>query len=150
MLKSCKYCGKIHDSKTICEAKKRDHALGASAEIAKFRSSYAWQKKRERIKERDRYLCQACLARGVITYLGIEVHHIKPLRSNFEERLDDDNLISLCDACHKEADRGKINAKWLKEIAGERNAGIPPRLGEVQGKKGSTPLSPCVNKRFPK
>lgn len=128
MLKSCKYCGKIHNSKTICKAKKRDRALGASAKIDKFRSSYAWQKKREKIKERDGYLCQACLAYGVITYNDIEVHHIKPLRTNFESRLEDSNLISLCSTCHERADRGKISTKWLKEITEKREAGIPPRL----------------------
>ena len=128
MLKSCKYCGKIHESKIYCPERKRKYRPKSDREIDKFRSSYVWQKKRKRIKERDGYLCQVCLARGEITYAGIEVHHIEPLNKRFDLRLDDANLISLCEADHERAERGEISAAELKNIAQVRNAGVPPRV----------------------
>jgi 5-methylcytosine-specific restriction endonuclease McrA len=76
-----------------------------STEIVKFRSSNAWAKKRIEIKKRDLYLCQACKAKGIYTYEGLEVHHIVPLDKDFSLRLDGGNLVTLCGRCHEEAER---------------------------------------------
>ncbi len=118
MLKACKYCGGIHSKNTVCSKKpvhnresKEDH----------FRNTTAWRKKREEIKKRDRYLCQACLnnLRGTtkrLTTDDLSVHHIQPLKTNFELRLDDDNLITLCLEHHKEAEAGKIKRTYLNRL----------------------------------
>lgn len=125
MKKACSYCGLIHDLKFECTkktvhiykgyAKKRD----SREEI--FRSSYEWKKKRTHILKRDKYLCQACLhglhgTSSRLTASGLSVHHIVPLKADFDLRLDDGNLITLCQAHHELAERGRITADILREI----------------------------------
>ena len=53
MLRSCKYCGKIHDSKHICPNKPIRKRYKKTEED-KFRNTQAWKKKRNNIKERDK------------------------------------------------------------------------------------------------
>ena len=47
MLKSCSYCGKIHDSKYICKEKPKRKKEVTKAD--RFRWTRLWQKKREDI-----------------------------------------------------------------------------------------------------
>ncbi|MFB0919752.1 MAG: HNH endonuclease [Oscillospiraceae bacterium] len=113
VLKSCVYCGRIHDSKYDCgkrPQRKRDSK-------ASFRSTAEWQSKRTEINERDLYLCRVCLDNGRLTYNGISVHHIEPLEENYEKRLDNDNLITLCAGHHEQAERGDIPRAQLHELA---------------------------------
>lgn len=121
-LKSCKYCGRIHDSRIRCAKAQRVYATRES-EADRFRNTHAWQCKREEIRQRDYNLCRACLARGVLTYEGLSVHHIWPLEHYYARRLDDANLITLCDADHELAEAGAIPAAAL-----ERLAASPPAL----------------------
>ncbi|MGN1118453.1 MAG: hypothetical protein ACI4RU_07555, partial [Acutalibacteraceae bacterium] len=58
MLKSCKYCGRIHDVKFICPKKPKKNK--ESSEINQFRGSSLWKKKRKEIKQRDMF-CRICL-----------------------------------------------------------------------------------------
>ena len=59
MLRSCKYCGRIHDSKFDCGMKpKREKKI---TDKDKFRWSTEWKNKREEIRERDNNLCQICI-----------------------------------------------------------------------------------------
>lgn len=74
------------------------------------------ERKRNYIVERDNYLCQVCKANGRYTYNNIEVHHIVPIVEDFERRLDDDNLITLCQEHHEKAERGEISKEYLYEI----------------------------------
>lgn len=53
---------------------------------------------------RDNYLCQDCLDKGITNTKNLEVHHIVPLKENFELRLVLSNLRTLCRSCHKKAD----------------------------------------------
>lgn len=59
-----------------------------------------WEKKRLRILERDRWLCQCpvCKAGDLVTYAN-QVHHIKSKASGGTD--DDKNLASINDECHK-------------------------------------------------
>ena len=126
MLKSCQYCGKIHDRKFICPKKpiRKKYATDQS----KFRSTYAWTKKAQGVKKRDGYLCQVCL-RGLYEPMRkyetdhLEVHHIERVVENFEKRLDGYNLITLCERHHQMADAGLIPVAELKEIAGVQEHG---------------------------
>ncbi|MBS6503890.1 MAG: HNH endonuclease [Clostridium sp.] len=70
----------------------------------KFYWTQKWKKLREYILARDNYLCQDCLDNKVVTE-ATEVHHIEKLRRAWEKRYDPDNLISLCEKCHKTRDR---------------------------------------------
>ena len=123
MKKSCKYCGKIHDVDYICDKKpksknKRDR------QFSDFRSGSDWKQKREHIKIRDNFACVACLRQlpGTLKRVNTEnlsVHHITPLNKNFSMRLDDKNLITLCDFHHEMAEKGEISADVLRGL-------IPP------------------------
>lgn len=80
MLKSCSNCQSIHDSKYDCGKSNKGNKKGTDAD--KFRSSSAWNKKREQIKQRDNYLCQICIRKlhntiEKYTYDNISVHHIE-------------------------------------------------------------------------
>lgn len=124
MLKSCKYCGKIHDSKYDCGMKPKRRKLNTTQD--KFRWTRDWQNKREDIKKRDMYMCQVC--RRLMYPYGapqyntehIEVHHIDALVNNFDRRLDDTNLISLCEHHHEMAERGQISKSELFRIVEEQ------------------------------
>lgn len=130
MLKSCKYCGRIHDSKFICNKKaesiaKRQKKKDTS--INKFRWTKAWQNKRNEIRERDNQVCQVC-ARKLHGYIrqfetdDLSVHHIISLEVNFDKRLDNENLITLCAMHHEMAEKGDIEAKELIDIAREQES----------------------------
>lgn len=65
----------------------------------RFYKSRAWQAARQRALVRDKHLCQHCLQDKRITPAST-VHHVIPLLTNWRKRLDMDNLVSLCSACH--------------------------------------------------
>ncbi len=47
------------------------------------------------------------------------MHHIIPLSADYEKRLDDDNLITLCRFHHEQAERGIISKRELLKLAAE-------------------------------
>ena len=112
MKKSCCYCGRIHPTGYACPAKPK-RRKERHREADKLRSTYAWQCKREAVKERDHYLCQYSLARGKLVYEGLEVHHIIPLEERPDLAYEDGNLITLCEAVHERAERGEISRAEL-------------------------------------
>ncbi len=122
MLKSCKYCGRIHDSKFDCGKKPKRQK--PSNDINKFRWSRKWTEKREWIKQRDKYLCQLAIRENPPRYIynKLEVHHIIPIEENWDKRLDDDNLITLSEEYHEKAERGEISREYLLSIAKKQEA----------------------------
>lgn len=46
-------------------------------------------------------LCEICKKRGIIREAR-EIHHIEPIETNWNKRLDYDNLIALCSDCHNQ------------------------------------------------
>lgn len=121
MLKACSRCGKIHPSSYKCN-KGVDWNRGKN-DIDKLRNTHKWHKKAEQIKEDAHYLCEYCLANGMITAGQLETHHIIKLQERPDLLLEDDNLICLCVACHKKADEGTIDAAELSRIARKRGQG---------------------------
>lgn len=129
MKKSCQYCGRIHDVKYDCGFK--PVKIQSRTEYDKFRNTSAWRKKREEIKERDNYLCQICFRNlydtiNKLNHANIEVHHAEKLNENYSKRLDDDNLLSVCERHHKMCDAGIIPYVEVKRIICEQIA--PPRV----------------------
>ena len=119
LLKSCSYCGGIHDRRVEC-AKKSAHKLARQKKetsASKFRSTRAWSLKSKEIRSRDLYLCQWCLKEGKYTFDLLEVHHIEPISKSWNTRLDNFNLITLCAYHHKLADNGELDKNELKRIA---------------------------------
>lgn len=127
MLKSCKYCGKLHQYGDTCPQKPKREDRTEPTYIDKFRASGAWRKKREAIKERDLYLCQSCLHKlvdiGQRQYNSdkLQVHHIVPIADAWDKRLSDENLITLCPFCHSLAEHGDIPAEMLAAIVSEKS-----------------------------
>ncbi|UWG96793.1 HNH endonuclease [Dehalobacter sp. DCM] len=132
MLKSCKYCNRIHDTKHDCGKKPQRKKQGNDKD--KFRSTKVWQNKREEIRQRDKYLCQVCIRKlydthTQYTYDDLEVHHAIPLEQDFDKRLDNDNLITICERHHEMAERGEIpKDEILKIIAEQERIIYPPTL----------------------
>ena len=118
MLKSCKYCGKIHDSKFDCGKKPKYRKHGN--ETDRFHSSNQWTETARAIKERDHYLCKACRynldGEGVrYTTENLEVHHIEPLAEAWGSRTDWSNLITLCRTHHEMAENGRLDRERLHQ-----------------------------------
>lgn len=64
--------------------------------VARYGKS--WYKLRQRILERDNYLCQSCLMQGRYV-TATDVDHIVPVAHGGTD--DESNLQSLCHECHK-------------------------------------------------
>lgn len=122
MLVSCKYCGSTHKRGHTCIKKPiyKSKTKKEYNDIRKFRSSRIWQKKRDEIKHRDKYLCRNCLNDGILNFQKLEVHHIDAISNNWNSRLDSNNLITLCSSCHKSAENGNIQNTLLKNLILER------------------------------
>ena len=99
MLKSCQYCGRIHPKNYDCGRKPK--RIKRDTKAYRFHRTQAWQDKSIEIRRRDHYLCQCCirLMHGTMrkhNYDDLSVHHIVPIAEDYEQRLDDDNLITVC------------------------------------------------------
>ena len=118
-LKACSKCGKIHPRGYNCNVGR----IYNKTDNDKLRSLYAWTKKAIQIKDDANGLCEVCKAQGVLTYDGLEVHHIIKLKDDPNGLLDDNNLICLCYYHHKQADNGELDADYLRELAKQRIEG---------------------------
>lgn len=125
MKRYCTVCSGIHEGR--CE---RPFAAfrARNSEADRFRNTQAWRRKSAAVMQRDRMCCRMCLKAGIIEYRRLSVHHIIPLAVDFDKRLDDDNLITLCRFHHERAERGQIKPSELRELARQEAAlaGIPP------------------------
>lgn len=127
MLKTCSRCGIVPEDH-ICPYKHYRNK-DSSEKADSFRKSKQWTNKSLEIRERDKYLCQICLRKLYNTirqynYDKLEVHHIVSLNEDYNLRLDNDNLITLCCYHHKLADRGLIPRDLLSKIVLE----VPPTI----------------------
>lgn len=94
MMKFCK-CGQIAGQ---CNCRKRDQVKGQTTTQRGY--GYDWQKLSKAYRVAHP-MCSVCLDKGKITAVE-HVHHIVPIRVDRSRRLDWDNLMSLCEPCHKE------------------------------------------------
>lgn len=119
MLKTCSKCGIVpQDHKCPYRTyKKKDKDTKAD----KFRKTKAWTKKSLEIRQRDKYLCQVCINNLYHTisqynFDKLEVHHIVPINEDYNKRLDNDNLITLCNFHHKMAESSEITREELVRL----------------------------------
>lgn len=82
----------------------------------KFIKSKQWNNKSQEIKLLDAYCCLMCKSLGLISPKYLEVHHIVKYRNDSSLGLDNNNLITLCVAHHKQADSNKININELHRL----------------------------------
>ena len=104
----------IGPGKSYCPAHKKETARQKNKQrkrdpnIARFYSSGAWQKTRK-IYITNNPLCRRCLNKDIVRKSDV-VDHIIPIKIDWNKRLDQDNLQSLCNSCHaskSEEDRQK-------------------------------------------
>ena len=103
----------------IKQARVKSNSTEFNSQAAKdkFYFSYAWKKKRQRILRFYNFECQVCKDEGRLTlnqHVKMIVHHIKPLEFFPDDKLNDDNLITLCHDCHNRAHE-TFNVKWDDE-----------------------------------
>lgn len=123
MLRSCPYCGRIHDRKLMCSQKPK--LKKEPTEADRFRWTNNWKKKREEIKKRDLYLCQICIRElyETVTKYNTEdlgVHHNIPLNECYDKRLDNNNLLTVCDYHHQKCEKGEIPREEVQKIIDEQ------------------------------
>ena len=116
MYKSCSKCGKIHPANFKCNTRK----AYAGGDERSLRSQYKWTMKSKEVREKAHNLCEVCKDSGAYVYDSLEVHHIEKVRENKSLLLDNSNLICLCVECHKKADKGLIDADYLRKLAEDR------------------------------
>lgn len=117
MLISCPRCGKIH-KRGECPVPVQRFGSRQTRDSAadKFRNRQVWRRKVAQILDRDMHCCRVCLSAGVINNRELSVHHIIAINADYDKRLDDDNLITLCRLHHEQAERGIVKAARLKEL----------------------------------
>lgn len=118
ILRTCSRCGGLHPLGTKCYANSRNY-YQHDPEIRKFRNSVAWRKKTEEIRQRDKFLCVICLKNNRFMYKDLSVHHIIPLAEDWSKALNNHNLITVCERCHKECESGKIPRAEQQAIVDE-------------------------------
>ena len=116
---TCKYCG-IVPRGHICPYR-RSRQKSGDRQIDRFRKTKQWTEKSIEIRQRDRYLCRVCEANlyhtvNQLNWKNLEVHHIVPLCEDYNKRLDNDNLITLCKYHHTMADSGEIPREELFKL----------------------------------
>lgn len=113
MKRYCTVCHKIH------EGRRCKPMIARNSSADKFRNTQIWRKKSAAILDRDYHCCRVCYAGGKVCTADLSVHHITPLAVDFDRRLDEDNLITLCRYHHEQAERGAIKAAYLRKLACE-------------------------------
>lgn len=78
-------------------------------EYVSFYKTTAWRHTREQVLARDYSTCVRCGLEGNI------VDHIVPSEDDWEDRLDVDNLETLCQRCHNL----KTRREWVKKNKGQ-------------------------------
>ncbi|MFQ8920943.1 MAG: HNH endonuclease [Clostridium paraputrificum] len=75
----------------------------------RFYSSPEWIRVRDRVSAKFNYLCVSCLINKEEIVFKDNVHHIEEVKEVWNKRLEEDNLIPLCNECHK-----KVHLEYLK------------------------------------
>lgn len=85
----------------------------------KFYNSNGWRKLREK-KLSEHPLCELCLQRGM-NNPGQEVHHAIKFFDQYDDimrwllLLDYDNLVTVCDSCHKHIHQQRDKYLWPEQ-----------------------------------
>lgn len=73
---------------------------GCSHERQSVYARAMWKALAKKIMARDDYRCQKCAAKHDQQH-KLQVHHIKPWSKHPELRFEEENLLTLCQTCHK-------------------------------------------------
>lgn len=80
---------------------------GFNNQFTEFYHSTEWKKLRQQVLLRDNYMCQICLRNGVVNDKELIVHHITELKEDWSQRLNMDNLETVCVTCHNRIHKAK-------------------------------------------
>lgn len=81
-----------------------------------FYNSSRWKKLRDMKFADANGICEWCKKKGQVK-VGIDVHHIKPIETDWDKRYDYNNLVLLCKDCHNEAhDRISSLQRFLNDF----------------------------------
>lgn len=83
---------------------------GVSAERGRFQSSPEWKAVSRIVRRRHHHTCYRCDESNIYGYRS-HVHHIVPYHLSRDLRLDEQNLILLCQPCHVWV-HSKENTAW--------------------------------------
>lgn len=107
-----KYCSKCEERQSI-KTKHRHKQYKEQRTDLKEQSFYntsRWRNKKNKIKFIDGGYCLLCKEPMDL------VHHIEELKEAYEKRLDENNLISLCESCHQ-----KVHIQYRKSKKSKKN-----------------------------
>lgn len=113
--KLCSKCNKVIKYGTTrcneCEAKHNEQKKSdykyydlniRGKDTHDFYNSPAWKKVKKAIRVRDNGgMCVMCMKENRIKFADL-VHHIDPIKDNYDKRLSYSNLICLCNKHHKQ------------------------------------------------
>lgn len=122
MLKTCKYCGIVPYNHICPHIKKTEKKV---TETDKFRWTKVWQRKRDEIKRRDLYLCQICIrelynTENKYNSNNLSVHHNISIAEDYNKRLDNNNLLTVCSIHHEMCENGEIPKEIVQKIIDEQ------------------------------
>ena len=77
-------------------------------DVRSMRSTARWQRLREAVRRRQKYVCALCRTR-----LVFDVHHKIPAEAAPERFFDADNLVGLCEECHNRVHKAyNMGFRW--------------------------------------
>ena len=126
MKRYCTVCRRIHTGRC---ARPREYRAARNSQADRFRNTQVWRRMAALILERDYHCCRMCAKAGIINSRELSVHHITPIAADYDRRLDEDNLITLCRFHHEQAERGNIKAQELRRILS-----TPPPFSDKAGR----------------
>ena len=85
--------GKYCSSECVYESQRREKYNKPK----RFYNRMAWDKTRQKIKERDSFECQWCSGGG--ENMSLHVHHLRPIEFGGDKH-NPSNLVTLCNRCH--------------------------------------------------
>lgn len=83
-------------------------------EVRQTYNTSRWKTIRKQTLIRDNGLCMYCLHNGMYTKATV-VDHYRPIRDDYEDRYNQDNLVSACDKCNtrKAIDEDKLRSNKI-------------------------------------
>lgn len=115
--KSDKYCDKCKSkiSKKNSAKNKQYDKYNRDKRSRAFYNSALWHKLVVFVRIKYNNMCALCYHNNVAAK-GEVVHHIKPIKEDWEHRLDSKNCILLCNKCHSE-----VHAAYDKNLKSKKD-----------------------------
>lgn len=131
-----KYCD-MHIKEKFKEEKIRNKKYKQSLKDSrenKFYSTDKWIRLRDTIRIKCLGLCLICYFKGRYEDL-YTIHHIEDIKDNWDRRLDNKNLIGLCQhhhiQVHKEYDKSKLDKAKMQKLLFSLLEKFKEEYGEV-------------------